>query len=379
MTLTLDNTIFVSVGAYQRPEVRCYTFIRTAEKQDVPITWLDYGATWQDFNRHKMINLLELCKQKQAEGIEYVFMLDSCDVMFADPVDVILSKANRIYERGTLLFNAEWPDHIYPYRNEQFKSTLKEKGVHLNSGLIVGQIDVFIYIITLALNIMEEIATRQPRPGVAETLVNDPEVGNMLQDDQLTYQVASIYFPEYFRVDSQLELFAWTRRVPDVSLAEWRSRGNAPGQVGQASIIHSSNTLKREANGKQLWETFAFRNQLMDPDPSYQGGQLPLFGGPSPPPYAVVGPPPTGAPSMKIDLQYVEVSVNSFRSRPESLGQLLESWSRRIRPAVFGINGGDPSVDHIAGRVAQLVEQYFPEARIRLIPPGADADGRREL
>ena len=103
---TCENTLFVSVGAYQNPTSQCRMFIKTAAKFNVPITWISYGEPWQGFINHKLRTFLENLLQWQQSGTQYVFMLDSRDVVFADDVSVLLQKANAIYTPGTLLFNA---------------------------------------------------------------------------------------------------------------------------------------------------------------------------------------------------------------------------------------------------------------------------------
>jgi hypothetical protein len=209
ITPTFTNTVFASVGAYPNPEERCRNLIQSAEKFGVPLTWISWGEKWQGFSHHKLRLLRDKCKEWKENGIRYIFMLDSKDVVFVDPVNVVLQKAAEIYEPRTLLFNAEWDHHIYPYKDEHFITTLKQEGCHLNSGMIFGEVDIFMTVIGHALSIMEGIKTGTPRAGIAEYVHNDTSIRHKLDSDQFHYQIASIYKPQYFRLDTARHLFAW--------------------------------------------------------------------------------------------------------------------------------------------------------------------------
>jgi len=191
---TIDNTLFVSVGAYPNPEERCRNFISSAAKFRVPITWLSWGEKWHGFNTHKLRLFREKCKTWWSEGKEYVFMLDSKDVVFADDIDVILRKANEVYEPGTLLFNAEFDHHIYPYKDEHFKATVIREGCHVNSGMIFGHIETFMTVIDIALDIIDGIKNGTPRAGIAEYIANDITTKRMMEDDQLTH---NRFYPDW--------------------------------------------------------------------------------------------------------------------------------------------------------------------------------------
>ena len=261
---SLDNTLFASVGAYSNPEVRCRNFMKSAEKCGVPLTWLSWGEPWQGFNHHKLHLLREQCPIWRDHGIKYVFMLDSNDVVFADGVDVVLRKAAEIYEPGTLLFNAEWDNHIYPYQNEQFREIVKQKGKHLNYGMIFGDIETYLTVIGLALDLMDDIKNGTPQAGLAELVYRDPAARHMWEDDQLSYQIASVYYPEYFRLDTDRYLFTWVG-ILDKPLDEMRrnAKGDGYQYIGQASLIHSSSTIK--FGSQEKWDTWVRENGLVQP------------------------------------------------------------------------------------------------------------------
>jgi hypothetical protein len=260
--ITADNTRFASVGAYRNPETQCGNVIRSAETFGIPITWLSWGEKWQGFNHHKLRVLQQQFPEWMANGIKYLFMLDSKDVVFADNLDTVLRKAADIYEPGTLLFNAEFDHHHYPYKDEHFTAVLKRDGVMLNSGLIFGSIDVFDAVITLALEIMDGIKANKPRPGIATHFCHDAWAREqMVEDDQLTYQLCSIYYPQYFRIDVDRYLLTWVRTLRGEPLDELRREPIKSGCIGQASIIHSSSTIAWAGQG--VWDKWVQDNRLV--------------------------------------------------------------------------------------------------------------------
>jgi len=260
--ITAENTIFVSVAAYPNPEEKCDNFIRSAEKFEVPIRWLSWGEQWRGFNYHKMRVFREYFDGWRKEGIEYVFMLDSKDVVFADDLETILRKANDIYEPETLLFNDEFEKHFYPYKDEHYKAVLLSQGVLLNSGMILGHIDTYETVIGYALEIIDGIKNGTPRAGIATHFYNDePARIRMIEDDQLTYQMCSIYYPQYFRVDQNRYLLAWVRLLKGELLEDLRREKITKGCVGQASIIHSSSTISW--GGQHVWDRWVAENELV--------------------------------------------------------------------------------------------------------------------
>jgi hypothetical protein len=102
------------------------------------------------------------------------------------------------------------------------------------------------------------------RAGIAEHVFNDPATKSMLEDDQLTYQIASVYYPQYFRLDTDRYLFTWVG-ILDTPLAEMRrnAKGDGYKYVGQASLIHSSSTIK--FGSQTMWDNWVRENQLVTP------------------------------------------------------------------------------------------------------------------
>jgi len=256
---TLANTVFTSVGAYPNPEIRCRNFIKSAEKFGVPIHWISWGEQWQGFYHHKLVLFREQCKQWRENGIKYVFVLDSKDVVFADPVDIILRKAAEIYEPGTLLFNAEFALHIHPYKDEHFKAMVKKEGCDLNSGMIFGEVNAFIKVIDLTLEIFDGIRNGTPKDGIAKLVHDDPATQRMREDDQLAYQIASIYYPQFFRVDTDRYLLSWVG-ILDRPVAEMRTGTAGYKGIGQASLIHSSSTI--QYGSPAMWDNWVAQNIL---------------------------------------------------------------------------------------------------------------------
>ena len=150
---TAENTLFVSFAAYPNPEERCQNIMMSATKHDIPLTWISWGEQWQGFVHHKIREFRNRCDTWKKEGIKYIFMLDAKDVVFADPLDVILSKAADIYEPGTLLFNKEFDNDTYPYGDKHYIEVLKRDGCWLNSGLIFGEVETFMTVFDYGLEV----------------------------------------------------------------------------------------------------------------------------------------------------------------------------------------------------------------------------------
>jgi hypothetical protein len=261
--ITADNSVFTAVAAYPNPNEKCFHFIQSAKKCGVSIEWLSWGEEWHGFNYHKLQVLQSKFKKWREAGKQYVFMHDSKDVVFADPLETIIRKANDIYEPGTLLFNDEFENYFYPYKNDYYKKVILSQGVLLNSGLILGHIDVFDKVITHALEIMDGIKAGKPRMGLATFVHHDPASNSMYEDDQLTYQICTVYYPHLFRVDKDRYLFSWVRRLNGTEkLEELRREPITNGCVGTGSIIHSSSTV--EWAGLHVWDKWVRDNILTE-------------------------------------------------------------------------------------------------------------------
>jgi hypothetical protein len=148
---------------------------------------------------------------------------------------------------------------IYPYKNELFRTMLKSEGCHLNSGMIFGGIDTFITVIEHALNIRKGIWKGTPRAGIAQMVHDDSSTRRMMQSDQFAYQIASIYYPQYFRLDTERYLLSWVG-ILNRPIAEVRSAPVGYCGIGEASLIHSSSTI--HFGSQQMWDNWVTQNIL---------------------------------------------------------------------------------------------------------------------
>jgi len=260
-----SNTAILSVAAYENSTYqKIDTFIRSARKFQIPLKWLSFREQWKGFTYHKIQQFLRQASYLQAQGITHTFILDSADIVFTDNFPTIIQKALDIYKPGTVLFNRELDNHIYPYQNAEYKSWILAEGKHLNAGALFGSISAIKELFIRVIEIQRELMADQPRQGVAEYCMRDPmfygQLHQWINDDQLLLQLASLYYPNLIETDDKRYLFAWTQEH-DEPLAKMREYGNVSGKPNNASILHSSVTVKYA--GVAYWAKWCKENNLI--------------------------------------------------------------------------------------------------------------------
>jgi hypothetical protein len=189
-------------------------------------------------------------KQWRHEGFRYAYVLDSFDVVFTDPPEVCCEKAAKYYPLDKLIFNREYPNRTFPYNEEWFRKLVETEGCHLNAGAVFGSFEAFEQVIPLALTIQKEMLELSTSAGVLTTLMQDKKIQDNLKryvnDDQLLYQLTSLYYPQYFEADTEKRAMAWIASVEDNTLHDLRHlHYSVKLSVNEASIIHSSGSARR--------------------------------------------------------------------------------------------------------------------------------------
>ena len=237
---TLDNTAFITIAAFDRSDEKTTAIRMTAEKNDIPLTYYDEGETWRGFYFHKIQNMRERLRQLGEQGKEYVFLLDSRDVVFIDHVDVILQKFNAI-NQGKAIFNLDMPGGVWPSLNDDLHIKMKEamgsEHAQLNAGMIASEIETLLKIQSYVVELREELIAQNPRDGILSQLFHEYDT-NFTEDDQYLYQVCLTYYPELFHIDSQKKLFAVLFSFPH-DLHECSDDPKRHDVIGEASLIHS--------------------------------------------------------------------------------------------------------------------------------------------
>jgi hypothetical protein len=246
---TLANTLFVSVAAYANPHEKSDRFIRSARKFNIPIRFFSWNEPWHGFVFHKFHVFLKHLNKWRNEGFKYAFVLDSFDIVFTATAEVCVNRANQYYDHNKLTFNKEYDGRIFPYNEVWFRTLVETEGCHLNAGAVFGAFDVFEEVITYALEIQREMYELTTRAGTLTTLLQDRTIHSNIQryanDDQLLYQLTSLYYPQYFAADREKKVMSWIPPV-ETSLSELRQQHySAKSSVGESVIIHSSGSARK--------------------------------------------------------------------------------------------------------------------------------------
>lgn len=254
---TSENTVFLTVAAYEDYESQTSALRQSAADHHVPLIFYDKGESWKGFYHHKIERMCgHLCRLHDM-GKRFAFILDSRDVVFIDPIDSILEKFNALYN-GRVIFNNDVPGKIWPSHKDDLARTIEAamgtEHVRLNAGALAGDIVTILNIQRHVIALRHELKTGRPRPGIADSLYR--EIGTAhLDDDQHLYQMCLTYYPELFRIDCDKELFAILTAYPKDN----REHSDDPRRhdvINNAAIVHSP-----WLSCGQEWQNRAFQNR----------------------------------------------------------------------------------------------------------------------
>jgi len=240
MTATGENTVFLTVAAYSDHELRTAVLRKSAEDYGVPLVIRDRGEPWLNFYHNKIKRLSEHLKQLHDKGKHFAFFLDCRDVVFIEPVDVILAKFNALYD-GRVIFNKDAPGEVWPSHKDYLTRAVEEamgnKYARINSGMYAGETEKILMIQHHAMTLRQELHEGCPRPGILTKLFQ--EIGTRhSNDDQHLYQICLTYYPELFHIDCDKELFAVLKSYPQ-DIREHSGDPNRHDVINNAAIIHS--------------------------------------------------------------------------------------------------------------------------------------------
>ncbi len=95
---TVENTAFLTAAAYHTEvESSMRLFLDSAKQYGVPVTSYDYGLQWVSFYEHKIHGFLRELYRLRDAGKRYAFSLDSRDIVFIHPVEILLGKFSAMY------------------------------------------------------------------------------------------------------------------------------------------------------------------------------------------------------------------------------------------------------------------------------------------
>lgn len=234
-----DNTIILTVDTFGAKSSYSKMFRETAEKNGIPVIFLDEGKPWKGFYQHKIERMIPRLEQFRGEGKRFGFILDSRDVVFIDPFRFMLAKFNAINE-GKMIFNTDGLGALYPCGQEWIKSEYRKAVGHfqgfLNAGVLAGSIDVLLEIMSRCTELRADLMEKRPREGIMQRLY-DTHGSWSHNDDQYLYQLCHMYYPELFAPDIEKRLCV---HLKDMPVRDWRNYYDFRDgrSLGSSSILH---------------------------------------------------------------------------------------------------------------------------------------------
>lgn len=253
---TAENTVFLSIAAYEDYETKTRALRKSAEENGVPLELCDAGEPWYGFYRNKIIHMRSHLRRFHERGKRFAFVLDARDVLFIEPVDVVLQKFNAL-NKGRAIFNKDVPGKVWPSHNEILRREVERKmnseHARLNAGMLAGAITTLLEIYDLAVSLRTEFVEGNVIGDFARKLYGDIGTAH-IDDDQHLFQIGVACRPELFQIDCHKELFAVLMAYPE----DIHEHSRDPGRhdvINGAAMIHSP-WLSREPQ----WERHAVRN-----------------------------------------------------------------------------------------------------------------------
>ena len=232
MRATKTNTAFITVDTYN-DEHKTGVFRWSAEMFRIPVIYCDKNTPWKGSFHHKIELMYPRLLELKRSGIEFVFVLDCRDVVFINPIEVILEKLNSI-NTGKAIFNKDIPGVALHSRchvlTEDMKNAMGSKYANLNAGAIASHIDTLLTI--------QEHAKRLRNEFLAGTKQYGNTNRKLCEHDQHIYQVCLVHYPHLFQIDYDKKLFALLFRFPD-HLNGCSSDPHKMSVINEAGIIHA--------------------------------------------------------------------------------------------------------------------------------------------
>jgi hypothetical protein len=183
--------------------------------------------------------MIPILQQYRNNEKQFAFIIDSRDVVFVDPLPLLLAKFNAI-NKGKIIYNTDGLGAMYPCGQEWFRDEYNRITNHfqaiLNAGILAGSIDTFLKVMPICQTIRNALLEGKPWSGVMEHHFCDH--GNWsYNDDQYLYQLCQMYYPEYFAPDIEKLLCV---HLKDYPATNWRTYSDfrSGNCAGFASIFH---------------------------------------------------------------------------------------------------------------------------------------------
>jgi hypothetical protein len=172
----------VIAPAYFPSTEHCKPLVESAHLLGIPLQLYGIGEPWPWFKEGKIRRLAEEIRQRRRQHTLVLFV-DAFDSFFLKPLEVI---ETRYHEAMTGIFAAGeqtcWPFHDWAPRYPECKTPWK----YLNSGGVIGRIDLVLRVLEWAYEIFDELSN----------------------DDQCCWNKAFLEHPEFgISIDHQCSIF----------------------------------------------------------------------------------------------------------------------------------------------------------------------------
>lgn len=365
---TVDNTAFLTAAAYHGDIDRSMRlFLDSAKRYGVPVTSYDYGLPWVSFYEHKIRGFLRELYRVRDVGKKYAFSLDSRDIVFIHPVEILLGKFSAMYS-GKVIVASDVYGVTHPFFRlwlvPELQKRMRSPHVEINSGVIAGEVDKLI-------EMYEEIERRrveylENRPGddaIARLFREERESprrpGRFApdKDDQALHFLNALVHPDWYEVDGTKKLSAFIRdyRMAPSCLDDPRD----VDAVCTASIVHGSPLARRRS-----WEGWV-KADCWSLDPEKRKSL------------------PVKVDALEINTVYAcnlqcEYCTHLGRYMKgvvpvEELLAGFAAWKHRLYPTELRLLGGEPLLHPRHEEITVAAREAWPYARVTVVTNGTVA------
>jgi len=361
---TRQNTLFVSAAAFgSEVDAKTRLFRESALEHGIPYELFDTDKNFTTFFDQKIQNFLVELKRWKNNGIEYIFAMDSRDIVFRHPASIILGKFNAMYD-GRVIISKDIGGVTHPMFVHWLPGYLQQmigKDCEINTGVIAGHVDDLIKVYSNILVLREEYLNGIARNDVMAKLFlwrkkNPPQDAkfNIENDDQALHFLNIMTHPQWYQVDANKVLSAFITDFPG-----YPRLCDPPHQLNTicgASILHGSRPASRGQWEKMCklrwWEEDEGKRENM----------------------------PVQIPALELNAVYTcnlkcEYCAHLGRyikgSVPfEMIKEWLTSWKNRLLPCTVRVLGGEPLLHTDIDRIVYAVYETWTEAQRIVITNG---------
>jgi hypothetical protein len=352
---TCQNTLFVSAAAFGNDvEEKTKMFRESAGEYGIPIELYDRDRKFSTFFEHKIKNFLANLTLWKNRGIEYVFSLDSRDIVFRHPADIILGKFNAIYD-GRVLISKDIGGITHPLFAHWLPGHVQKivgKDYEINTGVIAGHIDDLIKVYSNILTLREEFLGGGARSDLLAKLFlwqkkypPHHQKFNIENDDQALHFLNIITRPEWYQIDANKTLSAFISDFP--SYPRLCDPPHKLDSICAASILHGSRPASRG-----LWEKM-YKKRWWEEDETKRENI------------------PVQIPALELNVVYTcnlkcEYCAHLGRYVKgqvplEAVQTWIDSWKNKVLPCMIRILGGEPLLHNNIDQIVRSVHEAWAE------------------